>query len=68
MGQPDKSPVGRSKSTDSVQDKFSVPKGDNEEDMQVDLMNLVPDNFSEIPYVSQINVKRKAMESFNTEL
>ena len=33
-----------------------------------DLLTLVPENFNEIPYISQINVKRKSMESFNSEL
>lgn len=28
----------------------------------------MPENFQEIPYISQINVKRKSMESFNNEL
>lgn len=30
-----------------------------------DLSLLVPQNFFEIPYLSQINVKKKGMESFN---
>ena len=29
---------------------------------------MIPDNFSEIPYLSQINIKKKGMESFNQEL
>jgi len=29
---------------------------------------LVPENFYEIPYISQINVKKKGMEAFNAEL
>jgi hypothetical protein len=29
---------------------------------QIDLCNLTPSNFNEIPYISQINVKRKSME------
>jgi hypothetical protein len=28
----------------------------------------LPANFSEIPYITQINVKRKALEQFNQEL
>jgi hypothetical protein len=51
--------------------KQSAPREDAEEgDGQslVDLLNLLPDNFSEIPYLNQINVKRKAMESLNHEL
>jgi hypothetical protein len=28
----------------------------------------VPSNFNEIPYITQINSKRKAMEQFNQEL
>ena len=31
-------------------------------------MNLIPENFSEIPYLNQINVKKRSMESFNSEL
>lgn len=34
----------------------------------IDLLSLIPDNFSEIPYLAQINVKKKSMESFNGEL
>jgi hypothetical protein len=34
----------------------------------VDLLSLLPDNFSEIPYITQINAKKKAMEGFNVEL
>ena len=34
----------------------------------IDLLNLIPDNFNEIPYISQINVKKRSMESFNGEL
>ena len=34
----------------------------------IDLLNLIPENFNEIPYISQINVKKKSMESFNGEL
>ena len=34
----------------------------------IDLLNLIPENFQEIPYLSQINTKRKSMESFNAEL
>ena len=34
----------------------------------IDLMTLVPENFQEIPYLAQINTKKKSMESFNTEL
>lgn len=30
--------------------------------------NLLPDNFTEIPYVNQIGVKRKSLEQFNQEL
>ena len=41
---------------------------DDEGAQQVDLSLLVPENFSEIPYVNQINTKRRAMESFNQEL
>ena len=32
------------------------------------MLTFIPDNFSEIPYLVQINVKKKAMESFNVEL
>jgi hypothetical protein len=34
----------------------------------IDLNSLVPEKFNEIPYVSQINVKRKGMEHLNQEL
>ena len=34
----------------------------------VDLLSLIPENFSEIPYVTQINAKKKVMEQFNSEL
>jgi len=34
----------------------------------IDLCNLLPDNFNEIPYLTQINIKKKAMESLNNEL
>ena len=34
----------------------------------VDLNNLVPENFNEIPYINQINTKRKGMETLNAEL
>ena len=34
----------------------------------VDLLNLIPENFAEIPYLAQINVKKRSMESFNSEL
>ena len=30
-----------------------------------DLLTLIPENFNEIPYISQINVKKKSMETFN---
>jgi len=39
-----------------------------EEAEQVDLTLLLPDNFMEIPYLTQINVKRRALEAFNKEL
>lgn len=32
------------------------------------MLNLIPENFAEIPYLAQINVKRRSMESFNGEL
>jgi hypothetical protein len=34
----------------------------------VDLNNLLPDKFNEIPYITQINLKKKSMEQFNQEL
>lgn len=34
----------------------------------MDLSSIVPDNFSEIPYITQINAKKKVMETFNNEL
>jgi len=36
--------------------------------VEVDLIALIPENFSEIPYISQINVKKKVMENFNNEI
>jgi hypothetical protein len=36
--------------------------------VEVDLSSIVPDNFSEIPYITQINAKKKVMETFNNEL
>lgn len=32
------------------------------------MLALVPENFNEIPYLSQINTKKKTMETFNAEL
>ena len=34
----------------------------------MDLSSIIPDNFSEIPYITQINAKKKVMETFNNEL
>lgn len=34
----------------------------------MDLGTLLPENFNEIPYLTQINVKKKAMETLNEEL
>jgi len=31
-------------------------------------LSLLPSNFNEIPYINQINIKRKALEQFNQEL
>ena len=36
--------------------------------IEVDLSSIVPDNFSEIQYITQINAKKKVMETFNNEL
>jgi Required for nuclear transport of RNA pol II C-terminus 1 len=36
--------------------------------IEVDLTSIIPDNFSEIPYITQINAKKKVMETFNNEL
>jgi hypothetical protein len=36
--------------------------------LEVDLLSLIPDNFNEIAYISQINLKKKGMEAFNVEL
>jgi hypothetical protein len=33
-----------------------------------DLIALLPDDFSEIPYTQQINTKKRLMELFNAEL
>lgn len=69
-GVPERSPVGRSKSTESNRIKSDQREAgeEEEEQQQIDIANLVPENFSEIPYVSQINVKRRTMEQFNQEL
>jgi hypothetical protein len=69
LGGADKSPANRSKSVES-QGQPTDPRdhGSAEEDNEVDLLALLPANFSEIPYISQINVKRKALESVNAEL
>lgn len=34
----------------------------------MDLLTLLPENFSEVPYISQINAKKKGMEALNVEL
>lgn len=34
----------------------------------IDLLTLLPENFGEIPYSTSINMKKKTMEQFNTEL
>lgn len=36
--------------------------------IEVDLTSIIPENFSEIPYITQINAKKKVMETFNNEL
>ena len=36
--------------------------------IEVDLTSIIPDNFSEIPYITQINAKKMVMETFNNEL
>ena len=54
----------RSKSVESAKDQSKA----EEDQSQIDLSNLVPSNFNEIPYITQINTKRKAMELFNQEL
>lgn len=65
------SPRNRSKSQESQRNIHAQEVNDfnNDEDrMQIDLLNLLPENFNEIPYVNQINTKRKSMEQFNQEL
>lgn len=57
--------MGRSKSNDSASNQNKELVADGDEEVLVDLLNLVPENFNEIPYIHQINVKRKAMEKFN---
>lgn len=39
-----------------------------ESSVEVELSSLLPENFNEIPYLTQINIKKKAMETFNEEL
>lgn len=41
---------------------------DNSALVEVDLLTVIPENFNEIPYITQINAKKKVMESFNNEL
>jgi hypothetical protein len=67
-GVPERSPIGRSKSTEKHEEKPTQGTEETADDIQVDLSNLVQDNFNEIPYINQINVKRKSMEMFNQEL
>ena len=69
-GNPEKSPQPRSKSTESTRARSDQrpEKAEEDSEEQVDLINLLPDNFNEIPYLSQINVKRKSMEALNSEL
>jgi hypothetical protein len=38
------------------------------EQLEVDLLSMIPENFAEIPYLTQINTKKKSMEAFNAEL
>lgn len=38
------------------------------ENEQVDLLTLLPENFQEIPYMTKINAKKEIMEQYNTEL
>jgi hypothetical protein len=56
----------REQNADS-QDTNQVDQND-EQPIEVDLLSLIPDNFNEIAYISQINQKKKGMEAFNTEL
>jgi hypothetical protein len=41
---------------------------DQLEQIEIDLHSLTPENFNEIPYLTQINIKKKGMELFNNEL
>lgn len=54
LGGPDKSPANRSKSIESQGNKPSEVRdyGSAEEDSEVDLLALLPANFSEIPYIN----------------
>lgn len=69
-GNPERSPQPRSKSTESTRARSDQrpEKAEEESEEQVDLINLLPENFNEIPYLSQINIKRKSMEALNSEL
>ena len=49
-------------------DTNSTPMNAGPQAEPADLLNFIPENFQEIPYIAQINVKRKSMESFNAEL
>ena len=51
-GVPERSPIGRSKSTEKYEDKPAQGTEEAAEDVQVDLSNLVQDNFNEIPYLT----------------
>jgi hypothetical protein len=45
---------------------FSHPEAEGEkEDQVVDLTTLLPEKFSEIPYITQINTKKQRIEQFN---
>ena len=49
--------------TDEAQSAQQEPAGE-----PIDLLAFLPENFSEIAYVTQINVKRKSMAHLNAEL
>lgn len=49
------------------QDEQTVKSEDKPEEVH-DLLTILPENFSEIPYIHSINIKKKSMEAFNSDL
>lgn len=66
LNQQDQLLSNREKNIES-QEKAEIESGEDEP-LDVDLLSLIPENFNEIPYISQINSKKRGMEAFNSEL